>query len=187
MTLDILIFVLPILLCLISWMMIEFKSSTEAGKRRCELEIKLDALLPQTQCSKCGFNGCQPYARAISTGKADINLCPPGGPETIKNISILLGRENSTLDSIYESPTQHHVALIDEQICIGCVKCINACPVDAIIGAAKQMHTVIDKACTGCELCIAPCPVDCISMVPVNVEIKKFVWTKPQSTYRTSA
>jgi len=186
MTFGILIFVLPILLCLISWVTIVSGTSSDVSKRSRELEIKLDALLPQTQCGKCGFNGCQPYARAISTGKTEINLCPPGGSETIKNISYLLGREKLTLNSIYEPSTQHHVALIDEQVCIGCVKCINACPVDAIVGAAKQMHTVIEKACTGCELCIAPCPVDCISMVPVNVEIKKFVWTKPQSACRNS-
>ncbi len=129
---------------------------------------RIDALLPQTQCGKCHYDGCRPYAEAIARGHADINRCPPGGSGTISRIAELLGRENKPLDIRHGSQHPPQVAVIDEDLCIGCVKCIRACPVDAIIGAAKMMHTVIPEQCTGCELCLAPCPVDCISMVPVE-------------------
>jgi electron transport complex protein RnfB len=126
----------------------------------------IDRLLPQTQCGDCGFNGCLPYAEAISTNKTDINRCLPGGDETVKDLAKLL---NQKIKPLYKtSKDSNVVALIDETVCIGCVKCINACPVDAIIGAPKQMHSIINQYCTGCELCIAPCPVDCISMVKVS-------------------
>ena len=125
----------------------------------------IDRLLPQTQCGDCGFKGCRPYAAALAKETTDINRCLPGGIETANALALLLGKERKPLykdNSKYAKPA---VAIIDEEICIGCVKCVRACPVDAIVGAAKQMHSVINQYCTGCELCIAPCPVDCISMV----------------------
>src|SRR6185312_14141312 len=127
---------------------------------------EIDALLPQTQCTRCGFDGCRPYAQAIADGVAQINQCPPGGAQTILALASLLSREPLPLNPANGTEAPPLVALIDEDRCIGCVKCLPPCPVDAIIGARKQMHTVIAALCTGCELCIAPCPVDCISMVP---------------------
>ena len=129
---------------------------------------RLDALLPQTQCTKCGYAGCRPYAEAMATGEADINQCPPGGDATIAELAAALGRHPKPLNpenGVFRPP---QVAVIDEAICIGCTKCIVACPVDAIVGASKAMHTVIASWCTGCELCIPPCPVDCIALVPVD-------------------
>ncbi|WP_447957952.1 RnfABCDGE type electron transport complex subunit B [Vreelandella sp. EE7] len=122
----------------------------------------IDAELPQTQCGKCSYNGCRPYAEAIVAGDA-INRCPPGGVETLNRLAELTGRATLPLEQPPQPPT---LALIREDECIGCTKCIQACPVDAIVGAAKQMHTVIEDECTGCELCVAPCPVDCIDLVP---------------------
>ena len=132
-----------------------------------ELVQRIDALLPQTQCTKCGFDGCLPYAEAIAQDAADINQCPPGGDEGVRRIALLLHREAKPLDpknGVYRPP---QVAVIDEATCIGCTKCIQACPVDAIVGASKLMHTVIASWCTGCELCLPPCPVDCIALEPV--------------------
>ena len=117
---------------------------------------------------RSGYAGCRPYAEAIVTGAADINQCPPGGQHTIRQLALLLGREIKPLDPAFGKSGPKTIAFIDENLCIGCVKCIRACPVDAIIGAPKQMHTVIAELCTGCELCIPPCPVDCISMLLVN-------------------
>ena len=131
------------------------------------LAERLDALLPQTQCQKCGYAGCQPYAAAIAANKADFNQCPPGGAETITALADLLKREPKPLNSANGSEQPPKVAIIDEETCIGCVRCIQVCPVDAILGAAKHMHTVIAAECTGCELCLVPCPVDCIIMQPV--------------------
>lgn len=125
----------------------------------------IDALLPQTQCGQCGHPGCRPYAMAISEGEA-INRCPPGGQETVERLAALLGVESVPLDADPGASARDQVALIIEADCIGCTKCIQACPVDAILGAPKLMHTVIVDLCTGCDLCIAPCPVDCIEMVP---------------------
>ena len=126
----------------------------------------IDALLPQTQCTRCGYRGCRPYAEAIAAGAAPINQCPPGGATTIAALAGLLVRPALPLNPANGTEGPPLVAQIDEEACIGCVKCLPPCPVDAIIGARQQMHTVILALCTGCELCIAPCPVDCISMVP---------------------
>ncbi|MCZ7559097.1 MAG: RnfABCDGE type electron transport complex subunit B [Burkholderiaceae bacterium] len=124
----------------------------------------IDALLPQTQCTRCGFAGCRPYAEAIAAGEAPINRCPPGGAEGIGRLAQLLGRPALPLDPTCGAEQPRRIARIDPASCIGCTKCIQACPVDAIIGARKRMHTVIAARCTGCDLCVAPCPVDCIEM-----------------------
>ncbi len=126
----------------------------------------IDALLPQTQCTRCGYPGCRPYAEAMAKGEADINRCPPGGQAGIEKLAQLLGRAALPLDPSCGAEGPLRVAIVDEPRCIGCTLCIDACPVDAIVGAAKQMHTVVAALCTGCELCVAPCPVDCIAMVP---------------------
>jgi electron transport complex protein RnfB len=133
-----------------------------------QLASAIDALLPQTQCRQCGYSGCRPYAEAIASGKAEINQCPPGGEEGTRALASLLNRETLPLNTAFGVTKAPAVALIDEQWCIGCTLCIQACPVDAIAGAAKLMHTVIADECTGCELCIPPCPVDCIDMVSVT-------------------
>lgn len=127
----------------------------------------IDAILPQTQCRQCTFPGCRPYATAIAEGRADINQCPPGGEEGIRKLADLLGVAFKPFAADVVLPVKS-VAFIDESACIGCALCIEACPVDAIVGAAKQMHTVISTECTGCVLCIAPCPVDCISMISIE-------------------
>lgn len=128
---------------------------------------RINDLLPQTQCGRCTFTGCKPYATAIARGEADINQCPPGGERTMHALAALLMRERKPVDPKFGSVPRHPaVAWIDEPACIGCTKCIQACPVDAIVGASKFMHTVIAAECTGCELCIPPCPVDCIEMRP---------------------
>ena len=123
---------------------------------------RIDAILPQTQCRQCGYSGCRPYAEAVATGHADLNRCPPGGPETLRTLSELTGLPVKPLESVGKPPA---VARIDEAVCIGCTLCIQACPVDAIVGAANLMHTVIAAECSGCELCLPPCPVDCIAMI----------------------
>ena len=129
---------------------------------------EIDALLPQTQCTRCGYAGCRPYAEAIALGAAPINRCPPGGAATIAELARLLGREVLPLDPACGSESAHRVARIDPSRCVGCAKCLPPCPVDAIVGASRYLHTVLDELCTGCELCIAPCPVDCIEMVPAR-------------------
>ena len=126
----------------------------------------IDALLPQTQCTRCGYSGCRPYAEAILAGQAQINQCPPGGTATIAALAALLGRPALPLNPANGVKGPPLLAQIDEEVCIGCAKCLPPCPVDAILGAHQRMHTVILALCTGCELCVAPCPVDCISMVP---------------------
>jgi electron transport complex protein RnfB len=140
---------------------------------------KIDALLPQTQCGQCGYPGCRPYATAIAGGEADINQCPPGGEAGIIALADLLGRDPKPLNAMHGVVKPKRVAIIDEPLCIGCTLCIQACPVDAILGAPKQMHTVIEQECTGCELCIAPCPVDCIRMAPVRQDIRSWKWQAP--------
>jgi electron transport complex protein RnfB len=131
------------------------------------LARRIDALLPQTQCTRCGYGGCRPYAEAIAAGQADIDQCPPGGDAGAARLAQLLGRPAKPLDREYGEYLAPQAAVIDEAACIGCTKCIQACPVDAIVGASKRMHTVIAAWCTGCELCLPPCPVDCIVLVPV--------------------
>ena len=132
------------------------------------LAMRIDALLPQTQCTRCGYDGCRPYAEAIALGEAGIDRCPPGGDETIDRLAALLDRDALPLSPDVGPALPPHVAVIDEPRCIGCTKCIQACPVDAIVGASKSMHTVVASWCTGCELCIPPCPVDCIVMRPAE-------------------
>ena len=147
---------------------------------------KIDALLPQTQCGQCTFPGCRPYATAIANGEVDINQCPPGGETTIIALADLLGRDAKPLNP--ENGIEEDVktvVVIDEDICIGCTLCIQACPVDAILGAAKQMHTVIAEECTGCDLCIPPCPVDCIDIVPVDTTVDNWKWSFPDSAAPT--
>ena len=140
---------------------------------------KIDALLPQTQCGQCGHPGCRPYAESMASGEEDINRCPPGGEVTIIALAELLGKEPKPLDPEAGVEKPKAVAIIDEQVCIGCTLCIQACPVDAILGAAKLMHTVIADECTGCELCIPPCPVECIDMVTIAPSIETWQWPFP--------
>ncbi len=139
----------------------------------------LDSILPQTQCGQCGYPGCKPYAEAIAEGD-DINKCPPGGQSTVNQIAEIMGVEAPELDAPDgDTSDDRIVAVIREDECIGCTKCIQACPVDAILGAAKQMHTVIESECTGCDLCVDPCPVDCIDMVTVEENVNTWLWQKP--------
>ncbi len=137
---------------------------------------QIDQLLPQTQCAQCGYPGCRPYAQAIASGEAEINQCPPGGQSTVDALAGLLNVDPIPLDTDRGEPGSPSVAIIDEDRCIGCTLCIQACPVDAILGASRYMHTVISDECTGCELCIAPCPVDCISLVERPV---RWTWPRP--------
>jgi electron transport complex protein RnfB len=131
------------------------------------LADRIDAVLPQTQCRRCGFDGCRPYAEAIAAHEADIDRCPPGGEQGVTKLARLLGVASKPPNPAYGETPAKAVALVDESRCIGCALCLPACPVDAIIGAPKQLHTVVTALCTGCELCIAPCPVSCITLVPV--------------------
>jgi electron transport complex protein RnfB len=142
-------------------------SSRPVPKER--LIARINDLLPQTQCGRCTFAGCKPYATALVEGRADVNHCPPGGDATARALANALNRDYKPVDPKFGvTPTQPVVAWIDEPACIGCTKCIQACPVDAIVGASKFMHTVIAAQCTGCELCIPPCPVDCIELRPAH-------------------
>ncbi len=145
---------------LLGWAAVRFRVQRDPMVER------IDRLLPQTQCGQCNYPGCRPYAQAIASGEADINQCPPGGEAGVHALAELLGREPKPLNPDHGAEKPPVVALIVEDDCIGCTKCILACPVDAIVGAAKQMHTVIADLCTGCELCLPPCPVDCIVLVP---------------------
>ena len=141
---------------------------------------QIDEILPQTQCGQCGYPGCRPYAQAIVDGDS-INKCPPGGQATINKLAKLLDVDAPQLDEAHgEEAEVKKVAFIREDECIGCTKCIQACPVDAILGAAKQMHTVIASECTGCDLCVEPCPVDCIDMLPIEQDIKAWHWDLPK-------
>lgn len=129
---------------------------------------RIDAVLPQTQCRQCGYDGCRPYAEAIAALDAGIDRCPPGGDAGIAKLSAVTGRPVVPLDPSRGVPKPLALAVIDEALCIGCTLCIAACPVDAIVGAAKRMHDVVADLCTGCELCVPRCPVDCIAMVPAS-------------------
>lgn len=141
---------------------------------------EIDGLLPQTQCGQCGYPGCRPYAEAIAEGDV-INKCPPGGQGTVDALADLLDVEPMTLDAEEGAAEPvKSVAYIREDECIGCTKCIQACPVDAILGAAKQMHTVITSECTGCDLCVEPCPVDCIDMLPIETTLNNWKWDLPK-------
>ncbi len=139
---------------------------------------QINALLPQTQCAQCGFPGCKPYATAIAGGAADINLCPPGGDALIGELAQLLGRKVKALNPDMGPHLPRRVAIIDEDSCIGCALCVQACPVDAIMGAAGLMHTVIQSECTGCDLCLPPCPVDCIDMAEPSLH-RHWRWARP--------
>jgi electron transport complex protein RnfB len=136
--------------------------------REPSIAAEIERILQRIQCGQCGFAGCTPYARALATGAAPINRCPPGGAETIRRLAKLLGCDVLPLDESLGQASMSHVAKIDERDCIGCNLCARACPVDAIVGVPQTMHTVIKDHCTGCELCLPPCPVDCISLVPRN-------------------
>ncbi|MRW91395.1 electron transport complex subunit RsxB [Duganella sp. FT80W] len=142
------------------------------------LADRIENALPQTQCTKCGYDGCRPYAEAIAAGAADINQCPPGGAEGIERLSAVTGRKVIPLNPVNGLERPRAVAYIDESLCIGCTLCIQACPVDAIVGAGKLMHTVVPSLCTGCDLCVAPCPVDCIVMYPVTETTGWAAWTQ---------
>ncbi len=130
------------------------------------LALRIDALLPQTQCRRCGFDACRPYAEALARGEAELNRCPPGGRALIDELAAALGRPAQSLDPACGTESPPRVAWIDEPACIGCARCLDPCPTDAIVGARKRMHTVIADDCSGCELCVPTCPVDCIRMVP---------------------
>uniref|UniRef100_UPI003F50A667 electron transport complex subunit RsxB n=1 Tax=Caballeronia sp. LjRoot34 TaxID=3342325 RepID=UPI003F50A667 len=134
------------------------------------LADQIEDRLPQTQCTKCGYPACRPYAEAIAAGEANYNQCPPGGQEGVVRLASLLGKPVVALNPDNGVERPRPLAIIDENLCIGCTLCLQACPVDAIVGAAKQMHTIIPELCTGCDLCVPPCPVDCIAMVPVTGE-----------------
>ncbi len=138
----------------------------------------INAKLPQTQCAQCGHPGCRPYATAIVLDDAPINQCPPGGDALISELAEFLGKEAIPLDAERGISKPPQVALIDEPACIGCTLCILACPVDAIVGASRLMHTVISDQCTGCELCLPPCPVDCIELVPAKIPLSQ--WRRPK-------
>src|SRR5436190_13661048 len=143
------------------------------------LAQRIDDVLPQTQCTRCGYNGCRPYADAIAEGSAGINRCPPGGDAVIAELAALTGRAPRPLDPDCGEHSPLLVAVIDEAACIGCTLCIQACPVDAIIGASKLMHTVVTELCSGCDLCVPPCPVDCIEMVPATGT--DALWDQPRA------
>ncbi|HEX9173586.1 MAG TPA: electron transport complex subunit RsxB [Telluria sp.] len=146
------------------------------------LADQIEDVLPQTQCTKCGYPACRPYAEAIACGEAEINQCPPGGIEGVRRLSAVTGRPVIPINPANGVERARPVAFIDEALCIGCTLCIQACPVDAILGAAKQMHTILPDLCTGCDLCVAPCPVDCISMLPVTGERTGWdAWTQEQA------
>ena len=145
------------------------RMAAHSGSNSGELTEKINQLLPQTQCGQCEYPGCRPYAQAIAEGHAPINQCPPGGETTIKALAALLGRDVIPLDAAFGETKPLQVAIVRESECIGCTLCIHACPVDAILGSSRMMHTVISSECTGCELCLPPCPVDCIDLSLIHI------------------
>ena len=157
----------------LGWVAQKFRSESDS------VADQIEAILPHTQCGQCNYPGCRPYAEAIASGEADINQCPPGGNPCIKEIATLLGEESIPLNPEYGEEKPKAVAVIDELACIGCTLCIQACPVDAILGASKFMHTVIESECTGCDLCLPPCPVDCIDMVVKKQGVDEWRWPRP--------
>ncbi|HMO46947.1 MAG TPA: electron transport complex subunit RsxB [Rubrivivax sp.] len=158
------------------------KSTAAAAAAADALAARIEALLPQTQCTRCGYADCRAYAEAVAGGQADINRCPPGGAQGIARLAALTGRPPQPLDAQHGSEGPRRLAVIDEAWCIGCTLCLKACPVDCIAGASKQMHTVIDAQCTGCELCVPVCPVDCIAMVAVSGARTGWdAWSAPQA------
>lgn len=165
-TLFLLAFLAALLGCFLQFTIARLPRTTDS------LTGQINAVLPQIQCAQCGFPGCQPYAAAIAGKRAEINQCPPGGEEVIRALADLLGTDFKPLDPRYAATESPGLAFIDESRCIGCALCIQACPVDAILGAPRFMHTVIISECTGCELCIAPCPVDCITMIHPAARVK---------------
>lgn len=149
---------------------------------RVTLADRIEDLLPQTQCTKCGYAGCRPYAEALAQGEAGHNQCPPGGAEGVARLAALLGKRVIPLNPENGEERARPLAVIDETLCIGCTLCMQACPVDAIVGAPKLMHTVVEQLCTGCDLCVAPCPVDCIDMIPVTGERTGWdAWSQAQA------
>ena len=157
---------------LLGWTAIRFKLDGDP------MVDRIEEILPQTQCGQCGHPGCRPYAEAIAKGE-EINKCPPGGEAGIKALADLLGREVIPLNAELEEKETKTVVFIREMDCIGCTKCIQACPVDAIVGSAKMMHTIITEDCTGCDLCIPPCPVDCIEIHPIVTPPRHWQVPKP--------
>jgi len=155
--------------------------NSRGNVRQARLAGRIDSLLPQTQCRECGYAGCRPYAEAIAGGTADIFLCPPGGPDTVRQLEQLLGRSPAQPARGPDAAPAILIAHIDEDLCIGCVKCVRACPVDAILGAAGHMHSILPAQCTGCGLCIAPCPVDCITLACATSK-PQWQWPRPVST-----
>lgn len=152
--------------------------SPSDAPRAAALADRIDAVLPQTQCTRCGFDGCRPYAEAIAAAEAGIDRCPPGGEAGVVRLAALTGLPVVPLDASRGVPGALRVAWIDASVCIGCTKCLQACPVDAIVGANRRMHTVVADACTGCDLCLAPCPVDCIEMRPaLDADGRPRAWT----------
>lgn len=170
------LFVLALLCCAIGYVFTQLGDVKNADD---ELTQSINDCLPQTQCAQCNYPGCRPYAEAIAKGEADINQCPPGGDITIQALAELLGVDPMPLNTAYGQTKQQQVALIDESVCIGCTLCIPPCPVDAIVGSAKLMHSVIASDCTGCELCLAPCPVDCITLVPAQHDVSAWRYPAP--------
>ncbi len=151
---------------------------SKSGVEAISMVDQVNALLPQTQCGQCGHPGCKPYAQSIVSG-GPINKCPPGGAATIADLATLLGVPVQPLDPEHGVESPRNIAWIREDECIGCTKCIQACPVDAILGSAKHMHTVIVSECTGCDLCVEPCPVDCIDMLPARTPLQGWDWPRP--------
>jgi electron transport complex protein RnfB len=164
------------------WMVLHHHEPERDSKRR--IIARVDEILPQTQCQQCGYPGCLPYAKAVVSANAPIDQCPPGGQVVRRALAELLGRTGASLGRGGDFAITPQIVVIDEPACIGCTKCIQACPVDAIVGAAKQMHTVISSDCTGCELCIEPCPVDCIHIVDTIEGIADWRWPRPRYSGR---